>query len=63
MTERIFAIKGIMPRRRWRTLLVLEALDAHKAHRDRELNNRNLIGSFLAALNHLHLATGQEVIQ
>jgi len=42
---------------------LLEFLDAQKAYRDTELQYRNLIASYLAAVNQLNLAVGREVIQ
>jgi len=42
---------------------LLDFLDAQKAYRDTELNYRNLIASYLAAVNQLNLAVGREVIQ
>jgi cobalt-zinc-cadmium efflux system outer membrane protein len=41
---------------------LLEFLDAQKSYRDVQLNYRNLIGSYLAAVNQLNLAVGREVI-
>ncbi|MBI3664914.1 MAG: TolC family protein [Acidobacteria bacterium] len=40
---------------------LLEFLDAQKSYRDVQLNYRNLIGSYLAAVNQLSLAAGREV--
>ncbi len=40
---------------------LLEFLDAQKSYRDTQLNYRNLIGSYLSAVNQLSLAVGQEV--
>jgi outer membrane protein, heavy metal efflux system len=42
---------------------LLDFLDAQKAYRDIELAYRNLIGSYLSAVNQLNLAVGQEVLQ
>ncbi len=42
---------------------LLDFLDAQKAYRDTQLNYRNLIGSYLAAVNQLNLAVGREVLQ
>ena len=41
---------------------LLDFLDAQKAYRDTQLNYRNLIGSYLSAVNQLNLAVGREVI-
>jgi cobalt-zinc-cadmium efflux system outer membrane protein len=41
---------------------LLDFLDAQKSYRDVQLNYRNLIGSFLSAVNQLSLAVGREVI-
>jgi cobalt-zinc-cadmium efflux system outer membrane protein len=41
---------------------LLDFLDAQKAYRDTELNYRNLIASYLSAVNQLNLAVGQEVL-
>jgi len=41
---------------------LLEFLDAQKSYRDVQLNYRNLIGSYLSAVNQLNLAVGREVI-
>ena len=37
-------------------------LDAQKSYRDTEPSYRNLIGSYLAAVNQLNLAVGREVL-
>jgi outer membrane protein, heavy metal efflux system len=42
---------------------LLDFLDAQKAYRDTQLNYRNLIGSYLSAVNQLNLAVGREVLQ
>jgi cobalt-zinc-cadmium efflux system outer membrane protein len=42
---------------------LLDFLDAQKSYRDTELNYRNLIGSYLSAVNQLNLAVGREVLQ
>lgn len=42
---------------------LLEFLDAQKSYRDTQLNYRNLIASYLSAVNQLNLAIGREVIQ
>ncbi len=41
---------------------LLEFLDAQKAYRDAQLAYRNLIGSYLAAVNQLNLAAAKEII-
>jgi cobalt-zinc-cadmium efflux system outer membrane protein len=41
---------------------LLEFLDAQKSYRDVQLNYRNLIASYLSAVNQLNLAAGREVI-
>lgn len=41
---------------------LLDFLDAQKSYRDTQLNYRNLIGSYLSAVNQLNLAVGREVI-
>jgi cobalt-zinc-cadmium efflux system outer membrane protein len=41
---------------------LLEFLDAQKSYRDTQLAYRNLIGSYLSAVNQLSLAMGREVI-
>ena len=41
---------------------LLEFLDAQKSYRDTQLNYRNLIASYLAAVNQLSFAIGREVI-
>ena len=40
---------------------LLDLLDAQKSYRDTQLNYRNLIASYLSAVNQLSLAVGQEV--
>lgn len=40
---------------------LLDLLDAQKAYRDTQLNYRNLIASYLSAVNQLWLAAGREV--
>lgn len=42
---------------------LLDFLDAQKSYRDTQLAYRNLIGSYLAAVNQLNLAVGREVLQ
>jgi cobalt-zinc-cadmium efflux system outer membrane protein len=42
---------------------LLDFLDAQKSYRDAQLAYRNLIGSYLAAVNQLNLALGREVLQ
>ena len=42
---------------------LLDFLDAQKSYRDAQLAYRNLIGSYLAAVNQLNLAVGREVLQ
>ena len=42
---------------------LLDFLDAQKSYRDAQLAYRNLIGSYLAAVNQLNLAVGWEVLQ
>ena len=42
---------------------LLDFLDAQKSYRDTQLAYRNLIGSYLSAVNQLNLAVGQEVMQ
>ncbi len=42
---------------------LLDFLDAQKSYRDTELSYRNLIGSYLSAVNQLNLAVGREVLQ
>ncbi|MGI8741324.1 MAG: TolC family protein [Bryobacteraceae bacterium] len=42
---------------------LLDFLDAQKSYRDTQLAYRNLIGSYLTAVNQLNLAVGQEVMQ
>jgi outer membrane protein, heavy metal efflux system len=42
---------------------LLDFLDAQKAYRDTQLAYRNLIASYLSAVNQLNLAVGQEVLQ
>lgn len=42
---------------------LLDFLDAQKSYRDTQLNYRNLIGSYLSAVNQLNLAVGREVLQ
>ena len=42
---------------------LLDFLDAQKAYRDTQLAYRNLIASYLSAVNQLNLAVGTEVIQ
>lgn len=42
---------------------LLDFLDAQKSYRDTQLAYRNLIGSYLSAVNQLNLAVGQEVLQ
>jgi cobalt-zinc-cadmium efflux system outer membrane protein len=41
---------------------LLDFLDAQKSYRDTELSYRNLIGSYLSAVNQLKLAVGREVL-
>jgi outer membrane protein, heavy metal efflux system len=41
---------------------LLDFLDAEKSYRDIQLNYRNLVGSYLSAVNQLNLAVGREVI-
>ena len=41
---------------------LLDFLDAQKSYRDIQLAYRNLIGSYLAAVNQLNLAVGREVL-
>jgi cobalt-zinc-cadmium efflux system outer membrane protein len=41
---------------------LLEFLDAQKSYRDVQLNYRNLIASYLSAVNQLNLAAGREVM-
>ncbi len=41
---------------------LLEFLDAQKAYRDTQLNYRNLIATYLSAVNQLNLAVGNEVV-
>jgi cobalt-zinc-cadmium efflux system outer membrane protein len=41
---------------------LLDFLDAQKSYRDTELSYRNLIGSYLSAVNQLNLAVGREVL-
>ena len=42
---------------------LLEFLDAQKSYRDIQLNYRNLLASYLSAINQLNLAIGKEAIQ
>jgi outer membrane protein, heavy metal efflux system len=42
---------------------LLEFLDAQKSYRDTQLAYRNLIASYLSAVNQLNLAVGREVLQ
>ena len=42
---------------------LLDFLDAQKSYRDTQLAYRNLIGGYMAAVNQLNLAVGQEVMQ
>ena len=42
---------------------LLDFLDAQKSYRDTQLAYRNLIGSYLTAVNQLNLAVGREVLQ
>jgi cobalt-zinc-cadmium efflux system outer membrane protein len=42
---------------------LLDFLDAQKAYRDTQLSYRNLIGSYLSAVNQLNLAVGREVLE
>jgi cobalt-zinc-cadmium efflux system outer membrane protein len=42
---------------------LLDFLDAQKAYRDTQFAYRNLIASYLSAVNQLNLAVGQEVLQ
>ncbi len=42
---------------------LLEFLDAQKSYRDIQLNYRNLLASYLSAVNQLNLAIGKEAIQ
>ena len=41
---------------------LLEFLDAQREYRDTQLAYRNLIASYLAAVNQLNFAVGREVI-
>ncbi len=42
---------------------LLEFLDAQKSYRDIQMNYRNLLASYLTAINQLNLAIGKEAIQ
>jgi outer membrane protein, heavy metal efflux system len=42
---------------------LLDFLDAQKSYRDAQLAYRNLIGSYMTAVNQLNLAVGREVLQ